>query len=129
MKLVVPFPPGGPLDVVGRTIAQKLSETWGQSVVVDNKPGAGGNIGADIVAKSPADGYTILVGASGAMAVGPLIYKTDYDTLKSFTPVTMIGDFPLFLAVAADHPAKNAKELVAWTNANPEKANYATSSP
>ncbi len=101
----------------------------GWTVVVENKPGAGGRLAAEYVAREPADGYTLLVGASGAMAIGPLIFKTEYDTLKSFTPVTMIGDFPLFLAVGADHPAKSAKDLVAWTKANADKANYATSSP
>ncbi|HEX9302240.1 MAG TPA: tripartite tricarboxylate transporter substrate-binding protein, partial [Casimicrobiaceae bacterium] len=74
VKLVVPFPPGGPLDATGRAIAQKLTEAWGQSVVVDNRPGAGGNIGADLVAKSPADGYTILMGALSTHAVNPSLY-------------------------------------------------------
>ncbi len=97
--------------------------------MVENKAGRGRAAVGRYVAREPADGYTVLVGASGAMAIGPLIYKTDYDTLKSFTPVTMIGDFPLFLAVGTDHPAKTAKDLVDWTKANADKANYATSSP
>src|SRR5262249_45727997 len=80
VKLVIPFPPGGPLDIVGRAIAQKLTEAWGQSVVVDNRPGAGGNIGADLVAKSAPDGYTILMGALSTHAVNPSLYaKMPYD--------------------------------------------------
>ena len=98
-------------------------------MVGDNRPGAGGRLSAEYVAREPADVYTLLVGASGAMAIGPLIFKTEYNTLTSFVPVTMIGDFPLFLAVGVDHPAKTAKDLVAWTKANADKANYATSSP
>src|SRR3989442_9765591 len=80
VRLVVPFPPGGPLDAVGRAIADKLTQTWGQSVVVDNRPGAGGNIGADLVAKSPPDGYTVVMGALSTHAVNPSLYpKMPYD--------------------------------------------------
>jgi tripartite-type tricarboxylate transporter receptor subunit TctC len=129
IRFVVGFAAGGGNDIFARMIGQKLQERTGWTVIIENKPGAGGRLSADLVAREPADGYTILVGASGAMAIGPIIFKTSYDTLKSFHPVTMIADFPLFLTVSADHPAKTVKELVAWTNANPEKANYATSSP
>ena len=129
IRMVVGFAPGGGNDIFARLIQAKLQDRTGWTVVVENKPGAGGRVAAEAVARDPADGYTLLVGASGAMAIGPLIYKTGYDTLRSFIPVTMIGDFPLFLVVSADHPAKTAKELVAWTTQNPEKANYASSSP
>jgi tripartite-type tricarboxylate transporter receptor subunit TctC len=129
IRMVVGFAAGGGNDIFARLIQNELQKRTGWTVVVENKPGAGGRLSAEAVAREPADGYTVLVGASGAMAIGPLIYKTDYQTLKSFTPVTMIGDFPLFLAVAADHPAKSAKDLIAWTKANAGKANYATSSP
>jgi tripartite-type tricarboxylate transporter receptor subunit TctC len=129
IRIVVGFAAGGGNDIFARLIQNELTKRTGWTVVVENKPGAGGRVSAEYVAREPADGYTLLVGASGAMAIGPLIYKTDYDTLKSFVPVTLIGDFPLFLAVSANHPAKTAKELVAWTKANAEKANYATSSP
>jgi len=129
IRMVVGFAAGGGNDIFARLIQNELQKRTGWTVVIENKPGAGGRLSAEQVAREPADGYTILVGASGAMVIGPLIYKTEYDTLKSFTPVTMIGDFPLFLAVAADHPAKTAKDLVAWTKANVGKANYATSSP
>jgi tripartite-type tricarboxylate transporter receptor subunit TctC len=129
IRMVVGFAAGGGNDIFARLIQSELQKRTGWTVVVENKPGAGGRTAAEFVAREPADGYTVLVGASGAMAIGPLISKTDYQTLKSFTPVTMIGDFPLFLAVAADNPAKTAKDLVAWTKANSGQANYATSSP
>ncbi len=129
IRMVVGFAAGGGNDIFARLIQNELTKRTGWTVVVENKPGAGGRLSAEYVAREPADGYTLLVGASGAMAIGPLIFKTEYDTLTSFVPVTMIGDFPLFLAVGVDHPAKTAKDLVAWTKANADKANYATSSP
>jgi len=129
IRFVVGFAAGGGNDIFARIIGQKLSERTGQPVVIDNRPGAAGRLSAEFVATQPADGYTILVGASGAMAIGPLIYKTGYQTLKTFVPVTMIADFPLFLVVSPEHPAKNVQQLVAWTKANPGEANYATSSP
>ncbi len=129
IRIVVGFGAGGGNDIFARLIASKMQERTGWTVIVENKPGAGGRLAADYVASQPADGYTVLIGASGAMAIGPLIYKVNYDTLKSFVPVTQIGDYPLFLTVGADHPAKNVKELVAWTKANPDKSNYASSSP
>jgi tripartite-type tricarboxylate transporter receptor subunit TctC len=125
----VGFAAGGGNDIFARLIAAKLQERLGWTVVIENRPGAGGRTAAEFVAREPADGYTVLVGASGAMAIGPIIAKTGYDTLKSFVPVTMIGDFALFLVVNADHPAKTVADLVAWTKANPDKANYASSSP
>jgi tripartite-type tricarboxylate transporter receptor subunit TctC len=129
IRMIVGFAAGGGNDIFARLIAQRLSERTGWTVIIENKPGAGGRLAADYAAKEPPDGYTILVGASGAMAIGPIIYKTGYDTLKSFEPVTMIADFPLILVVNPDHPAKTVKELVEWTKANPDKANYSTSSP
>jgi tripartite-type tricarboxylate transporter receptor subunit TctC len=129
IRMVVGFAAGGGNDIFARLIQNELTKRTGWTVVIENKPGAGARLSAEYVAREPADGYTILVGASGAMSIGPLIFKTDYETLKSFTPVTMIGGFPLFLAVGANHPAKTAKDLVAWTQANSDKANYATSSP
>ena len=129
IRMIVGFAAGGGNDIFARAVSQKLAERTGWTVIIENKPGAGGRLAADYAAKEPPDGYTVLVGASGAMAIGPIIYKTGYDTLKSFEPVTMIADFPLILVVHPDHPAKTAKELVEWTKANPDKANYATSSP
>jgi tripartite-type tricarboxylate transporter receptor subunit TctC len=129
IRMIVGFAAGGGNDIFARLIAQRLTERTGWTVIIENKPGAGGRLAADFAAKEAPDGYTILVGASGAMAIGPIIYKTGYDTLKSFEPVTMIADFPLILVVNPDHPAKTVKELVEWTKANPDKANYSTSSP
>ncbi len=129
IRMIVGFAAGGGNDIFARLIAQRLTERTGWTVIIENKSGAGGRLAADFAAKEAPDGYTILVGASGAMAIGPIIYKTGYDTLKSFEPVTMIADFPLILVVNPDHPAKTVKELVEWTKANPDKANYSTSSP
>jgi len=129
IRMIVGFAAGGGNDIFARIIATKLAERTGWTVIIENKPGAGGRLAADYAAKEAPDGYTVLVGASGAMAIGPIIYKTGYDTLKSFEPVTMIADFPLILVVHPDHPARTVQELVAWTKANPDKANYSTSSP
>ena len=129
VKLVVPFPPGGSLDMAGRLIAQKLTEMWGQSVVVENKPGAGGNIGADMVAKSPADGYTILLGALSTHAVNPSLYKTmPYDAAKDFAPITLVAVTPNVLVVNASAPVSDAKAFIAWTKANPGKLSFGSGS-
>ena len=129
VKLVVPFPPGGSLDFAGRLIAQKLTEMWGQSVVVENKPGAGGNIGADFVAKSPPDGYTILLGALSTHAVNPSLYKSmPYDAVKDFAPITLIAVTPNVLVVNASSPVNNVKEFVAYTKANPGKLAFGSGS-
>jgi tripartite-type tricarboxylate transporter receptor subunit TctC len=129
VKLVVPFPPGGSLDITGRLIAQRLSEMWGQSVVVENKPGAGGNIGADFVAKSPPDGYTILLGALSTHAVNPNLYaKMPYDAVKDFAPITLIATTPNVLVVNAATPVNNVREFIAWTKANPGKLAFGSGS-
>jgi len=129
VKLVVPFPPGGSLDITGRLIAQRLTELWGQSVVVENKPGAGGNIGADFVAKSAPDGYTILLGALSTHAVNPSLYKTmPYDAAKDFAPITLIAITPNVLVVNANAPVNNVKEFIAWTKANPGKLSFGSGS-
>jgi tripartite-type tricarboxylate transporter receptor subunit TctC len=129
VKLVVPFPPGGSLDIAGRLLAQKLSEAWGQSVVVENKPGAGGNIGADFVAKSPADGYTILMGALSTHAVNPSLYKSmPYDAVKDFAPISLIAITPNVLVVNPAVPVSTAKEFVAYAKANPGKLAFGSGS-
>ena len=129
VRLVVPFPPGGSLDFAGRLIAQKLTEAWGQPVVVENKPGAGGNIGADLVAKSPADGYTILLGALSTHAVNPSLYaKMPYDAVKDFAPITLIAVTPNVLVVNASSPVQNVKEFIAYTKANPGKLAFGSGS-
>ena len=129
VKLVIPFPPGGPLDIVGRAIAQKLADAWGQSVVVDNRPGAGGNIGADIVAKSPPDGYTVVMGALSTHAVNPSLYaKMPYDSVKDFAPITLVAITPNVLVVNASLPVNTAKEFVAYAKANSGKLAFGSGS-
>ena len=129
VRLVVPFPPGGPLDIIGRTIAQKLGDAWGQSVVVDNRPGAGGNIGAELVAKAAPDGYTILMGALSTHAVNPSLYaKMPYDAVKDFAPITLVAITPNVLVVNASLPVNSAKEFVAYAKANSGKLAFGSGS-
>ncbi len=129
VKLVIPFPPGGSLDNVGRLIAQKLSETWGQSVVVENKPGAGGNIGADFVAKSTPDGYTVVMGALSTHAVNPSLYPSmPYDARRDFIPISLVAITPNVLVVNASLPVNSLKELIAYAKANPGKLNFGSGS-
>ncbi len=125
VRLVIPFPPGGSTDIIGRTLAQQLTELWGKQVVVDNRPGAGGSIGADAVAKSPADGYTLLLGHTGTLVVNPLLYpKLPYDPLKSFTPVSVVTLLPLVFVANASIKPNSIQELLAYTKANPGTLNY-----
>jgi tripartite-type tricarboxylate transporter receptor subunit TctC len=129
VKLVVGFGPGGGNDIIARIVSEKLQERLGQPVIVENKPGGGGSLAALAVKAAPPDGYTLLMGASGAMSVVPAIsVRQPYTTLKDFTPITNLTSFPLILSVYAAHPARNLPELVAWMKANPDKSNYATSS-
>jgi tripartite-type tricarboxylate transporter receptor subunit TctC len=129
IKIVVGFAAGGGNDIIARIIGQKLQDSLGQSVIIENKVGAGGRLAAESVMAAPPDGYTLLVGASGAMSIIPAIsVKPPYDTLKAFAPVSMLASFPLILTVYPSHPARNVQELVAWMKANPDKSNYATSS-
>jgi tripartite-type tricarboxylate transporter receptor subunit TctC len=129
IRMVVGFPPGGANDILGRLVGQKMQEAWGQSVVIDNKPGANAIIATENVAKSPADGYTLLIGASGAMVFNPGLYtKLPYDSVKDFAPVSMIGSFPLVLTVNPNLPAKSLQELTALARAQPGKLNYSAGS-
>jgi len=130
IRLIVGFAAGGGNDIFARLVGNKLSELIGQSVVVENRPGAGGRLAAAYVAGQTADGYTLLVGAAGAMSVAPAIYPNlPYHPLRSFVPLTLIGAFPLVLAVAAKHEVKSVADLVAWAKSHPDKTNYATSAP
>jgi tripartite-type tricarboxylate transporter receptor subunit TctC len=130
IRIIVGFAAGGGNDIFARLVGQKLQELIGQSVVVENRPGAGGRLAAAYVAAQPPDGYTILVGAAGAMSVAPAIYPNlPYQPTRSFIPLTLIGSFPLVLTVSAKHPVNTVAELVAWAKAHPDKANYATSAP
>jgi len=129
IKLVVGFAAGGGNDIMARIIAQKLQDDLGQTVIVENRPGASGALAAEYVKRAAPDGYTLLVGASGAMTVIPAIsVNPPYHGTKDFTPISMMAAFPLILAVKADNPAKDVQELIAWMKANPDKSNYATSS-
>ncbi|HYD57634.1 MAG TPA: tripartite tricarboxylate transporter substrate binding protein [Burkholderiales bacterium] len=127
VKLVVPFPPAGATDVVGRLIATKLGERLGQGVVVDNKPGAGGTIGSDLVAKSPADGYTLLIATSSTHSIGPVLQKLPYDPIKDFAPITHVANVPNVLVVSPTLPVQSVKELVALAKAKPGQLNFASS--
>jgi len=124
ITMVVPFPPGGPTDLVARLLAQKLGEQLGQNVIVDNKGGANGNIGAMAVARAPADGYTILYNTS-SIALSPSLYKSlSYDVEKDFAPVALTAVVPLALVVNPGVPANNVKEFVAYAKAHPGKLTY-----
>src|SRR5919198_4960042 len=129
VKIVVPATPGGAIDLIARTLADKLTPSLGQLVVVENKPGAASNLGTDFVAKSPPDGYTLLIIAS-SHATNKWLYKDlPYDPVKDFEPVVYTHVVPLLLAVHPLVPAKNVQELTAWVKANPDKAIYASSGP
>ncbi len=114
LKIVVTFTTGGAPDILARIIGERLTAAWGQPVVVDNKPGAGGNLGADFVAKSPPDGYTIVVGTVGTHSINPALYsKMPYDAVKDFAPITLIATTPNMLVINNDVPAKNLKDFIA----------------
>jgi tripartite-type tricarboxylate transporter receptor subunit TctC len=127
MRLVVPFPPGGSTDILARALGQKLAEVWGQQVIVDNRPGAGGSIGAEAVAKAAPDGYTLLMAHIGTLAVNPALYpKLGYDAAKDFAPVSLVAIVPNVLVVHPSVPAKNVAELIDYARKNPGKLNYSS---
>ena len=127
VKIVVPFPAGGPTDVLTRSLADKLGTALGQPVVVENKPGAGGAIGADFVAKGPADGYTLVMATSSTHSIGPYLAKLPYDPEKDFTPIVWVGNATNILVVNAQLPANSVQELIALAKKDPGRINYATS--
>ncbi len=130
IRMIVGFAAGGGNDIFARLVGAKLGEILGQQVVVENRPGAAGRLSAEYVSHQPADGYTLLVGASGAMSIGPAIYSDlQYQTNKTFTPIGMIANFPLIMVIGAENPSNNLKEFVEWMKQHPDKANYASSSP
>jgi tripartite-type tricarboxylate transporter receptor subunit TctC len=129
IKLVVPFPPAGGTDVLSRAIAQAITADAKWTLVIDNRPGAGGNIGLDAVAKSPPDGYTIAMGQTANLAVNPALYKSmSFDPLKDFAPIALVSSQPLILVVSVASPYKTLKELVDAARANPGKVNMASPS-
>ncbi|MDR3006203.1 MAG: tripartite tricarboxylate transporter substrate binding protein [Acidovorax sp.] len=128
ITLVIPFSAGGSTDILGRLLAQKMSESMNVSVVVENKPGANGTIGVDRVAKAPADGYTVVLGDVGGMSMAPGLYpKLPYNPLKDLIPVSLVGRSPLVLTVGVNSPFKSLAELTAAAKANPGKRNYPSS--
>ena len=130
IRVIVGFAAGGGNDIFARLVGQKLSDILKQPVIIENKPGAGGRISAEYVAGQPADGYTLMVGASGMMSIAAAtLPRLSYHPTKTFVPLSMIANFPLIMVVPVTNPAKNVKELVDWAKAHPDKANYATTSP
>ncbi len=130
IHFIVGFAAGGGNDIFARLVVQKFQENTGATTAIENKVGAGGRIAGEYAARAAADGYTVLVGATGQMSIASAIYPNlNYHPTKSFIPLNMIASFPLVMVVAVDNPAKTVKELVAWAKANPDKSNYGTSSP
>ncbi len=127
VRWIVPYPPGGSTDILTRIVAQKMQESWGQAVVVENRGGASGIIGVEAAAKSPADGYTILMTANGPHAINPSLFPNlSYDPLKTFDQVTLTAKLPMLLLVNPSVPVSNVKELVAWLKAQDGKVTYAS---
>jgi tripartite-type tricarboxylate transporter receptor subunit TctC len=130
IRLIVGFAAGGGNDIFARIVGAKASEILGQPIVIENRPGAGGRLSAEYVSNQPADGYTLLVGASGAMSIAAAIYPDlKYHPTKTLTPLAMIGSFPLIMVVNPENPSENVKELVEWAKQRPDKANYPSTSP
>lgn len=127
VKVVVPWPPGQATDLAARLVAQKLQEQLGQAFVIDNRAGAGGSIGSEVVARAPADGYTLLAASSGPISIMPLLQKTPYDAQKDFAPVSLIATVPFALVTHPAFPASNAREFVAQVRANPDRYTYSSS--
>ena len=127
IRFVVPFTPGGPTDIQGRMLGEKLAQRMGQQVVVDNRGGAGGNIGMEIVAKAPADGYTLVIATVGTWAVNPHLYQLSVDVVKDFAPITQVSTSPGVLIVHPSVPIKNVKELIALAKEKPGTLNYGSS--
>jgi tripartite-type tricarboxylate transporter receptor subunit TctC len=128
VRVVIPFPPGGTLDAVGRMLAQKLSEQTGQAFVIENKPGGNGIIGADIVAKAPADGYTLLFNASTFTTAPMTMKSTPYGVVKDFSPVALVAKAPLSVAINKNLPITDIKSLIAYAKANPGNMSFAVGS-
>ncbi|MGB8400858.1 Bug family tripartite tricarboxylate transporter substrate binding protein [Bradyrhizobium sp.] len=125
ITLVIPFAPGGSTSIVGRGVADKMGELLGEKIVIDNRPGAGGTVGTKAVAKSAPDGYTLLLGYTGTLAIGPSLYKNvGYDPRQDFSPIGLIGNAPNSLVVHPSFPAKTLAELIAYAKANPGKVNF-----
>src|SRR5688572_18101993 len=130
IRLIVPFPPGGPNDLIARVVGQKMAELLKQQVIIDNRGGAGGALGTDVVAKAAPDGYTIAITSAGALAISMALQeKLPYDTLKHLKPVTLVASVPELLVTATSVPANNLAELIALAKSKPGALNYASSGP
>ncbi len=128
IRFVSPYAPGGGTDILARALGQKLSESLGSSVIIDNRPGGGGIIGTEAVVKAPPDGYTILLGSTGPLTVNPSLYKKlPYDTLRDLAPITLISIVPSVLAVHPSLPVKSVKELIAYAKAHPGELSFSSS--
>jgi len=127
IRLIVPFPAGGPNDIIARVISQRMSELLKQPLLIDNRGGQGGVLGTDAVAKAPPDGYTIAISSAGALAISPSMEKVAYDTRKDLQPITLVAKVPEMLVVATNVPAKDMNELIALAKAQPGKLNFASS--
>jgi tripartite-type tricarboxylate transporter receptor subunit TctC len=126
IRIVVPYTPGGPSDVLARLIGTKLQSAWGQPVIVENKPGASGAIGTDVVAKSAPDGYTLVISDLATLTIGPSIYKLPFDFDRDLTPVSILTSSPYLVTLHPAVPINSLKELITYSKANPTKLNYAT---
>jgi tripartite-type tricarboxylate transporter receptor subunit TctC len=126
IRLIVPFPAGGPNDIIARVVGQRMSELFGQPVLIDNRGGQGGVLGTDAVAKAAPDGYTIAISSSGALAISPSMEKVAYDTLRDLQPITLVATVPEMLVVATNVAASNMSELIALARAKPGKLNFAS---
>ena len=130
IKMFIPFPAGGPTDILGRLVSQKLTEAWGHNIVIDNRPGGGGMIGASLAAKSPPDGYTLYLGGVTTLCIAPSVHKNmQYDPIRDFQPVTQGLISPLLLMVHPSLPVRTVKEFIALARAKPGQINYASSGP
>jgi tripartite-type tricarboxylate transporter receptor subunit TctC len=128
--VIVPFAAGGGNDIFARLVGQKLGDVLGATIVIENRPAAGGRVAAEFVTREPADGYTLFVGASGVMSISAAVYpKLAYHPTRSFIPLSMIANFPLIMSTPITNPAKTVAELVTYAKAHPDKANYGTTSP
>jgi len=130
VRMIVGFAAGGGNDIFARLVGAKLGEILGQPVVIENRPGAGGRLAAEYVSNQTADGYTLLVGASGQMSIAAAIYPDlKYHPTRTLTPLAMMGSFPLIMVIGPDNPSRNVKELVEWAKQHPDKANFPSTSP
>jgi tripartite-type tricarboxylate transporter receptor subunit TctC len=130
LKMIMPFPAGGPTDILGRLVGQKLTEAWGQNVMIDNRPGGGGMIGANLAVKSPPDGYTLFLGGITTLSLAPFVHKNlQYDPLRDFQPISQTTLSPLLLMAHPSLPVRTVKDYVALAKAKPGEMNYASSGP